>query len=549
MAKFAGKASATPVRRPVSTVVGTGVTYEGATGLKYDARTELWNLTTAAMVGGEKSFYESAEDRDGRLALLVRSIIGEPGGFEWLSRFVPYLRREMFMRTAPIMVAAEASKARQLLVRAGTAPAVESEYTIRRLVASAIGRADEYAEFIGYWRNRFGRAIPGGVQRGLADAFASGVNEYAAMKYDGTDRPIRLGDVVDIIHPEPQAPWQSDLFAYLLDRRHHAQDIRVPLNHLPMIASRRVLEEMPQSEREALAASPSFGLALKNSGMTWENVSGWLRRKLTARDWEALIPTMGYMALLRNLRNFDDAGVSDEVAAQVAARLSDPAQVAKSMQFPYRFYTAYRSAQGTFRWAQALSKALDLSTQNVPVLGGKTLVLVDTSGSMAGTVSDRSSVQYVDVAALFGSVVASRNPDSVDVVAFADRAYQVKFPTRTNVLRNVDYIRSEVGKVGYGTNVAEGMKFLRPEHNRLVIFSDMQDVAGLAGTPDSGWGYRTYRATVPASVVAYSFNLAGYEHGIVDVSKANRFVLAGFSDSAFRMMSMVERGNDQSWPF
>ena len=28
---------------------------------------------------------------------------------------------------------------------------------------------------------------------------------------------------------------------------------------------------------------------------------------------------MGYMAVLRNLRNFDEAGVSDEMAAQMAA--------------------------------------------------------------------------------------------------------------------------------------------------------------------------------------------------------------------------------------
>jgi len=545
MTKFAGAA---PRRAAVSTVVGSGKTFEGGRGVKYDARTELWNLATAAMVGGEKSFYESADDRDSRLVLLVRQIVNEPSGFEWLSGFVPFLRREMFMRTAPLMVAAEAARARALVVRAGTAPPVEPSFTVRRLVASAIGRPDEFGEFIGYWRMRFGRAIPGGVQRGLADALVSSLNEYGAMKYDGNDRPIRLGDVVEILHPEPKDLAQSDLFRYLVDRRHHATDIRVPLDRLSMIKARKEMESLDQREREEIAASREFSAMLRDAGMTWENVAGWLRRKLTAREWEALIPTMGYMALLRNLRNFDSAGISDEVAAQVSARLSDPAQVAKSMQFPYRFYTAYRAAQGTFRWAQALSVALDLSAQNVPVLNGKTLVLVDTSGSMAATVSDRSDVKYVDVAALFGSVVASRNADSIDVVAFADNAYQVKFPTKSNVLRNVDHLRSEVGKVGYGTNVTSGLAFLKPHHNRVIIFSDMQDIAGLSRN-GSGGGWYGYRASIPKDVTAYSFNLAGYENGIIDVSQPNRFVLAGFSDAAFRMMAMVERGNDQSWPF
>ena len=194
MAKFAGEMSR---RRPVSTVINSAVTGEGGRGVKYDSRTELWNLTTAAMVGGEKSFYENGEVRDARLASLVRSIVAEPGGFEWLSRFVPFLRREMFMRTATVMVAAEAARARQVLVRAGSAPAVESGYSVRALVASAIDRMDEFGEFIGYWRMRFGRAIPGGVQRGLADALRDSLTEYNAMKYDGNARAYRIGDILN----------------------------------------------------------------------------------------------------------------------------------------------------------------------------------------------------------------------------------------------------------------------------------------------------------------------------------------------------------------
>lgn len=546
MAKFSGAA---PRRAAVSTVVGSGHTFEGGVGVKYDARTELWNLTTAAMVGGEKSFYENGEVRDQRIIDLTRAVIRTPGGWDWICRFVPFLRNSMFMRTAPVMIAAEAADYRRDLFRNGTAePSVS---TVRILVASAIGRVDELAEFIGYWRMRFGRTIPGGVQRGLADAASEMLTEYSAMKYDGSARAIRIGDVINILHPEPKAPWQSDMFRYFLDRRHHSTDIRVNLDRLPMIASRQWMESLTLEERRQMADGSKDYLALKfkEAGMTWENAAGWLQRELRASDWEALIPTMGYMALLRNLRNFDKAGISPAAVLAVCDRLADPAQVAKSKQFPYRFYTAFRAANESFRWADTLSVALDLSTQNVPVLGGKTLVIVDTSGSMNATVSDRSDVRYVDVAALFGSVVASKNPEGVDVVAFADSAYKVDFPTKRNVLRNVDKIRGEVGRVGYGTNIGSAQQFLRPDYTRVVIFSDMQDIAGLAtGGPASGFGYRRGLA-IPANVTAYSFNLAGYEHGIVDSGIPNRFVLGGFSDRAFQMMAMVEVGKDQNWPF
>ena len=58
-------------------------------------------------------------------------------------------------------------------------------------------------------------------------------------------------------------------------------------------------------------------------------MAGWLGAPLDAQVWERLVGVMGYMALLRNLRNLDQAGVSDEVADQVAARLADPDEVTR----------------------------------------------------------------------------------------------------------------------------------------------------------------------------------------------------------------------------
>ena len=82
---------------------------------------------------------------------------------------------------------------------------------------------------------------------------------------------------------------------------------------------------------------------LAEVGMTWEALARCLQGPMDANAWCAVIPSMGYMALLRNLRNFDEAGVPDEVAEQVAARLAAPEQVARARQFPMRFWVAYWS--------------------------------------------------------------------------------------------------------------------------------------------------------------------------------------------------------------
>ena len=68
-----------------------------------------------------------------------------------------------------------------------------------------------------------------------------------------------------------------------------------------------------------------------------------------------MIPSMGYMALLRNLRNFDQAGISRDTQMAVASTLADPEAVARSRQFPYRFWSAYKNVP-SLTWASALER-------------------------------------------------------------------------------------------------------------------------------------------------------------------------------------------------
>ena len=70
---------------------------------------------------------------------------------------------------------------------------------------------------------------------------------------------------------------------------------------------------------------------LRNSKMTWEALSSLIEGGMDAKAWEAVIPVMGYMALLRNLRNFLDAGVYSDVLDKVAAVLR-PDEVAARKQ-------------------------------------------------------------------------------------------------------------------------------------------------------------------------------------------------------------------------
>ncbi|WP_242889986.1 TROVE domain-containing protein [Actinomadura litoris] len=531
MAKFNhGKARAAasgPVR---SETRPSGRTHEGAPGYARDAKGELFLLAVSHMAG-EDTFYEKAADRDARFRDLVHRVAIDD--IEWTAAFVRWLRGEANLRSAPVVAALEAVWARLTVGLHGGN---------RQLVASVLQRADEPGEALAYWTSTYGRAIPKPVKRGVADAVQRLYGERSLLKYDTAARGFRFGDVIDFVHPSPAAdkPWQGELFKHALDRRHD-RDEPIP-ERLRVLTSARALAALPVERRRAHVLDPSLitspgGLA--GAGFTWERLAGWLQGPMDAAAWSAVIPSMGYMALLRNLRNFDEAGVPDEVADQVAARLADPGQVARSRQFPFRFFSAHLAAR-SLRWGRALDKALTAATGNVPEFPGRTLVLVDTSGSMTSVgVSARSKMTYAQMAALFGVTLAARGSD-VDLHGFADGVFRHDVPRGASVLREVERFVGRIGEVGHGTRIADSVRATYRGHDRVVILSDMQTFGS--------WGGSVTDAA-PAHVPMYGFNLAGYKHGAIPSGTGLRHELGGMTDHTFRMIPLLEAGHNADWPW
>jgi hypothetical protein len=546
-------------------------TFEGAPSFARSDRGQLFLTSTAGFIA-ENKFYETGDATVQRVRDLTAAIATEAAprrkvgahtakaidvetgrvladetdtGLAWLSPFVDWLRRKGNMRTAPIVIACEAVHARLAKgIHGGN----------RELLRAALLRADEPGEMISYWRMRFGRAIPMCMKRAIIDTLPRLYTEFSALKYDTASYGVRFGDVVDIVHPVGDT-GRNDLYTWLLDRRHNRADA-VPVNHpgapLPMVRYRAELERIPVQDRRVwLHRATAAGVLtsrLDAAGATWEWLSGWLSdgQGMTAEAWEAVIPQMGYMALLRNLANFDKAGVSDSVAAAVAAKLADPDQVARSKQFPFRFLSAYRMAAASLRWGHALNMALTLSTQNIPALDGRTLILVDTSGSMAAPMSGKSQVSCVDAAALFGVALAFRNRGAVDLAGWATGTYTHTHTIRPGaaLIEQVQQFTNKAGSVGHGTDLAQALRktFRRGEHTRVFVFSDMQLMA-------EHWygGTDAVNTYVPAEVPVYSFNLAGYAGAMT--AGTNRHELGGLTDATFRLIPIIEAAQTGRWPW
>lgn len=120
---------------------------------------------------------------------------------------------------------------------------------------------------------------------------------------------------------------------------------------------------------------------------------------------------LGGLALLRNLRNMNDAGVSKGTIgdALMGANLS--------RVLPFRYISAARAVP---QLEQEIERAMFRSLEGYPKLYGKTVLVVDVSGSMfgAGNVSKRSDITRVDAACALAAL-ARETCEEVAVYATA----------------------------------------------------------------------------------------------------------------------------------
>ncbi len=558
MSKFSGT-TRRPVpanlHGPVTTTTKQTTTFEGGHAYSRTAESQLFVLAAANMVG-ESTFYEDAGTRDKRFVDLIHEVtrtnpafiaggtglfVGPGPNVTHPRGLVDYLRRDLLMRSASVVLACE-------YVKAGGPRG-------RLAINAACQRPDEPAEVLGYWLSTHGRNVPMPVKRGVADAVRRLYNERAALRYDGQSRGLRMGDVIELVHPKPVDARQAALFKYLLDQRHHNDgDEKMAgwedgVRLLPTLTADRALRRIEPDHRRSFLRSTGGALGISVAGWSWEKLSGWLPGGMDAEAWGWAIPNMGAMALVRNLRNFDQAGIPDSAVEAVIAKVTDEEEVKRARLFPFHAWQAYQAAPSD-NWKRALGKTLDLTTRNVPEALDGSLVLVDVSGSMMGTLSSKSTLARWEVGAVLGAAVAHGTKNS-DVVAFGTRNEKVNVPAGSSALRTVEEVSRILrsGHLDYGTNghTALAAHWDPTRHRRAFIVTDDQMHDSVEPGGRSAYGSRGVSvAHVP---LIYTTSLGGYAPSSLPSGDRGRYTLSGFSDSGFQMVASIEAGRDAHWAF
>jgi hypothetical protein len=252
------------------------------------------------------------------------------------------------------------------------------------------------------------------------------------------------------------------------------------------------------------------------------------------------------MAQLRNLRNMLEAQPAN--FDKVLANISDPDAVRRSRQLPFRFWSAFKSLSGiaSSKTFDALEDALEASVNNYPRLTGRTVIAVDTSGSMRSRLSSNGSTMYCEVAALLGACAANLS-DDFWVYTFEDDAQRVDLSRRGGILSQMEKLQGWGGCTNM-KSVFDAMEDDDIDCDRIIILSDNEvnrDSVGIWANHQTGKKCiqscaDQYRKKVGHDVWVHAADMAGY--GTCQFIGPKTNFIAGWSEKILNLIPMAEKG-------
>ena len=422
----------------------TEKTHEGAPAARMTPEQALRRSVCSCLLW-ESEFYEDGQDIAARIADLASQVSPEI-----LAALAVEVRTSHNLRHVPLALL-------KALIKRGSGKMVADA------IFNTIQRADEISELLAvYWADGK-KPVPRKMQKGIARAFLK-FDEYQLAKYN-RDGAIKLRDALFLSHAKPDTPERDALWKRLIDGK----------------------------------------LAIPD---TWETqLSAGADKKVT---FERLINegNLGYLALLRNLRNMVNAGCDlDLVKKAIVARKNGAHRV-----LPFRFVAAARACP---QLEPEIDAALCEGIATSGLLSGTTVVLVDVSGSMDSRLSAKSDLTRRDAAAALASIIHG----NLRVFSFSNEIVEV--PPRRGmagvdaVIRSQDHSGTELGDAIAWVNA-------KVKADRIIVITDEQAAAPVPN---------------PVAQFAYMINVASAKNG---VGYGRWTHIDGFSESVIRFIKEIE---------
>lgn len=386
-------------------------THEGAPAKNINKELMLRRSVMASLLW-EKGFYEDGIEVAKRVADLIPSV--DP---RKVADIAIEAREKMKLRHMPLFIVRE-------MARHDTHKGLVAD-----TLAKVIQRADEPAEFIAMYWNGKKQPLSAQVKKGLAKAFTK-FDEYQFSKYN-RDEAVKMRDALFLCHAKPENEAQERLFKKIVDDK-----LEIPY--------------------------------------TWETELSAGKDKLIT--WNKLLESgkLGALALLRNLRNMEQAGVSNLKIKDALEKMN------VSRVLPFRFIAAARYAP---KLEDALEKAMFKSIAGKDKLTGHTVVLVDVSGSMNSPISAKSDMKFDDAG--YGvAMIARELCESVSIYTFSNDTVVV--PARHGFALRDAMRNSQAHSATYLGKAVETIN-RKEKYDRIIVITDEQSHDVVPGPVAKGY--------------------------------------------------------------
>lgn len=434
----------------------------------------------------EDRFYEDANEQLHRFLSLTEAI-ADKYGYEFVARCAFFARNELGMRSISQLVAAWLN---------------DKKFDRKRKFFAAFPhRPDDVAEVFAAL-DIVGQKYSHALNRGFAD-YLSCLSEYSLGKYQMKNHTWNMHDIINRTHA-----YSSAIDAF------QKGDISIP--------------------------------------DTWEtSISAATTLDQKKAEWRRLVEEkkLGYLALIRNLRNIYEYGVIDEawIEAHLVPQLTNEASIRASLVFPYQIYSAAKNSGITnLTIRKALSNAFKVSVSNMPMLPGLSAILLDVSGSMECPISRNSSISIKEAGAVYAAALMLANPDTA-FIKFGNDAERFTYNLMDDIFSVIEDIQAN-SNCGYGTDIVPAFQLLDRHYDRIFLISDMQVMAhdwyyDWYERDTSAQTYNQYCATYGTSQL-YSFDLGNYHTQYANSNNPNVHLLTSLSDKTFKIINLLSQGEN-----
>lgn len=413
--------------------------------------------------------------------------------------FAAELRQVEHIRTTPQVI----------LVRAAQRPDIKGTGLIAKYAPGIIRRADEPSVGLAYQLAVYGRkGIPMALRKAWKQALER-FSPYELAKYRMASRGVKTVDVVNLTHPKSES---VDLL---------------------------VKGELTVTDQ------------------TWEAIVS--KEGSTPEAWGKAIDVMGHMALLRNVRNLLQKGLHPSMFVEKLV-----AGAEKGKQLPFRYWAAYQAVKRTpganGQVLDAIETCMMRSIGNLPRFRGRTMSLVDNSGSAHGAFTSAMGTVAVNEIGNLTGVLTGMAADDGYVGVFGNKLETFPVRKHSSVFDQLAHANRLGKRIGHDTEngvwLFWDLAIRNREHwDQVFIYSDMQcGHGGLYGEDpraykDFKWMgsqyidvpklIAAYRRAVNPNVQVFLVQIAGYQDVIVPEFYDKTYILGGWSDSILRFAAKV----------